>query len=201
VGGDYYDFHVGLDGTFTAVIGDATGHGMRAGTMVTSSKSLFSSYAENDDLINTFHEMTRCIKNMHLDNLSMCLSMIKIKNNVLRMSSAGMPPIYIYKKSTSSVEEYLFEGMPLGTMRNFPYEVRETSLDSEDVILLMTDGYPELVNDKNEMIGFKRTKHMFEECGLKNPEEIINILKNSGSDWVNDKDPDDDVTFVVIKVK
>ena len=30
--------------------GDATGHGMRAGTMVTSSKNLFSSYADQDEL-------------------------------------------------------------------------------------------------------------------------------------------------------
>jgi len=31
------------DGTLTVVLGDATGHGMRAGTMVTSAKSLFNS--------------------------------------------------------------------------------------------------------------------------------------------------------------
>ena len=36
VGGDYYDFHVSFDGTLTVVLGDATGHGMKAGTMVTS---------------------------------------------------------------------------------------------------------------------------------------------------------------------
>ena len=105
VGGDYYDFHVGLDGTLTAVVGDATGHGMRAGTMVTSTKSLFSSYAEDDNIIDTFHEMTRCYKNMHLDNLSMCMTMLKINGNILKMSSAGMPPVYVYKKGTSSVEE------------------------------------------------------------------------------------------------
>ena len=29
----------------------------------------------------------------------------------------------------------------------------------------------------------------------------INRLKTEGSEWVNDNDPDDDVTFVVIKVK
>ena len=40
VGGDYYDFHIGLDGTLTVVFGDATGHGMKAGTMVTTTKSL-----------------------------------------------------------------------------------------------------------------------------------------------------------------
>ena len=138
---------------------------------------------------------------MHLDNLSMCLSMIKIKNNVVRMPSAGMPPIYIYRKGTSSVEEHLFEGMPLGTMRKYPYVEKETILSSGDVILLMSDGFPELHNNDNEMFGFKRTKHLFEECGLEDPEEILNRLKITGSEWLNDKDPDDDVTFVVIKVK
>jgi serine phosphatase RsbU (regulator of sigma subunit)/ligand-binding sensor domain-containing protein len=201
VGGDYYDFHVGIDTTLTVVIGDATGHGMRAGTMVTSSKNLFSSYAENHDIIKTFHEMTRCIKNMQLDNLSMCMTMIKISNNRLRMSSAGMPPIYIYRKNTSSVEEYLFEGMPLGTMRNFPYKVRETSLNSGDVILLMSDGFPELVNYENEMYGYKRARNLFEEIASERPEEIISKLKKAGSEWINDKEPDDDITFVVIKVK
>ncbi len=33
------------------------------------------------------------------------------------------------------------------------------------------------------------------------PEEIVDHLKNSASQWVNGKDPDDDVTFVIIKVK
>jgi len=201
VGGDYYDFNVGLEGTFTAVVGDATGHGMRAGTMVTSTKNLFSSYAENDDIINTFHEMTRCIKNMNLENLSMCMTMIKINENRVRISSAGMPPVYIYKKRTSAVEEYLFEGMPLGTMKDFPYEVKETTLESGDTILMMSDGFPELQNRNSEMLGFQQTKHLFEECALESPEDIIASLKNAGSNWINDKDPDDDVTFVVIKVK
>ena len=35
---------VGPDGTLTTAIGDATGHGARAGTMVTVIKSLFSAY-------------------------------------------------------------------------------------------------------------------------------------------------------------
>ena len=43
VGGDYYDFNVGLDGTLTVAIGDATGHGMQAGTIVSMAKALFAS--------------------------------------------------------------------------------------------------------------------------------------------------------------
>jgi serine phosphatase RsbU (regulator of sigma subunit)/ligand-binding sensor domain-containing protein len=201
VGGDYYDFHVGIDGTLTVVIGDATGHGMKAGTVVTAAKSLFNSYGSHTDILYSFQEISRCIKQLHLQNLSMCLSMLKIKNNQLIMSSAGMPPIYLYRKETNAVEEYQIEGMPLGAINNFPYKQKEKTLEQGDIILLMSDGFPELMNNNKEMYGYKRARNLFEEASDKSPEEIIKNLKDSGSDWVNDNDPDDDVTFVVIKVK
>jgi hypothetical protein len=51
VGGDYYDFHLDSDGTLTIVVGDATGHGLKAGTMVTTAKSLFNTHAANPEFI------------------------------------------------------------------------------------------------------------------------------------------------------
>ena len=58
-----------------------------------------------------------------------------------------------------------------------------------------------LQNVKKEIYGYKRARNSFEEIAEKEPEEIIHYLKDVGSKWVNGKDPDDDVTFVVIKVK
>ncbi|HEY6625637.1 MAG TPA: SpoIIE family protein phosphatase, partial [Ignavibacteriaceae bacterium] len=201
VGGDYYDFNVALDGTLTVVLGDATGHGMRAGTMVTSAKSLFNSYAANPDIIFTFREMTRCIKQMQFQSLAMSMTMLKIQKNRLIMSAAGMPPVYLFRNKHKIIEEHLMEGMPLGTMDNFPYELKEMELFSGDTILLMSDGFPELQNQHNEMFGYKRAKNSFEEVAEKEPERIITYLKEVGSKWINEKEPDDDVTFVVIKVK
>lgn len=201
VGGDYYDFHIAMDGTLTVVLGDATGHGMKAGTMVTAAKSLFNSYAANKDILFTFQEMGRCIKEMHFQNLSMCMTMLKIEKDNISMSSAGMPPIYIYRKDNDNVQEFQFEGMPLGTMTSFPYKIKECKLNSGDVILLLTDGLPELKNNLDEQFGYRKVRNTFLEISDREPEEIISKLKNAGSDWVNDKDPDDDVTFVVIKVK
>ncbi|MBE0571104.1 MAG: SpoIIE family protein phosphatase [Ignavibacteriaceae bacterium] len=201
VGGDYYDFNVSLDGTLTVVLGDATGHGMKAGTMVTSAKSLFNSYAANPDIIFTFREMTRCIKQMQFQSLAMSMMMLKIKNNKLLMSSAGMPPVYLFRNKHKIIDEYLIEGMPLGTMDNFPYELKELELFSGDAILLMSDGFPELNNQHNEMFGYGRARNSFEEVAEKEPEKIIEYLKEEGSRWSNDKEPDDDVTFVVIKIK
>jgi serine phosphatase RsbU (regulator of sigma subunit)/ligand-binding sensor domain-containing protein len=201
VGGDYYDFNVALDGTLTIVLGDATGHGMRAGTMVTSAKTLFNSYAANPDILFTFFEMTRCIKQMQFQSLAMSMTMLKIKNNKLLMSAAGMPPVYIFRRENRVIEEHLLKGMPLGTMDDFPYELRELNLFKGDTLLLMSDGFLELQSDKNEIFGYRRAKNSFEEVAEKEPEEIISYLKEEGSRWSNDKEPDDDITFVVIKVK
>ena len=201
VGGDYYDFHVGMDGTLTVVIGDATGHGMKAGTMVTTAKSLFNSYAPNPDILFSFQEITRCIKQMNLGKMSMCMTMLKVDGNKMQLSSAGMPPSFIFRRDTRIVEEQLIQGMPLGTMDNFQYKIQDTTLSPGDTILLLTDGLPELQNEKGELYGYKRVRNLFEEVAENEPEDIISELKSAGSAWVNDHDPEDDVTFVVIKVK
>lgn len=201
VGGDYYDFSVGLDGTLTVVIGDATGHGMKAGTMVTTTKSLFSSHASNPDILFTFHEITRCIRTMNMHMLSMCLSILKIKENRMLISAAGMPPALLYRSKTEMVEEIVLKGMPLGAVQDFPYELREIEIFSGDTIFLMSDGLPELFNKDKEMFGYERVMNIYKNSASKNPEEIIKDLKNAGSEWTDDEAPDDDVTFVVIKVK
>ncbi len=68
----------------------------------------------------------------------------------LTMSSAGMPPVYLYRNATQTVEEHVMKGMPLGTFSDFPYTLKETILENGDTILLMSDGFPELFNEKKK---------------------------------------------------
>ena len=201
VGGDYYDFHVGMDGTLTVVIGDATGHGLKAGTMVTTAKSLFSSYANDDDIIKTFHEFTRVIKNMRMHLMSMCLLIIKISGDRLKISSAGMPPALLYRKVENKVEELVLKGMPLGAFTDFPYKLYETTLQKGDTLFLQSDGLPELFDKDKNMFGYDQVTKAFSEVADRSPEEIIEHLNKIGSYWIGNSEPDDDVTFVVIKVK
>jgi len=201
VGGDYYDFHIDMDGTLTVVLGDATGHGMKAGTMVTATKSLFGSYAANDNILYTFHEMTRCLKQLNFHMLSMCLAMIKINGQNITLSSAGIPPILIYRNNEKSVEQLVIKGMPLGTIDKFPYEIMKSQLNKGDTILVMSDGFPELMNAEKKMYGYNNVIEFFESIGEYDPENIIKELKNEINNWTDGNDPDDDVTFVVLKMK
>ncbi|MBL1214575.1 MAG: SpoIIE family protein phosphatase [Ignavibacteriae bacterium] len=201
VGGDYYDFYVGEKGGLTAVIGDATGHGMKAGTIVTITKSLFNSSANDDSILNTFSKISKVIKEMKFRQLSMCLMMLKIKDDFLRICSAAMPPALIYRKKKNTVEEIELKGMPLGAIENFPYQIEESKIAGGDTILLMSDGLPELHSSSNKMYGYDRIMNEFHTVGNRSPEEIIDHLKKSAAEWINGNDPDDDITFVVIKVK
>ena len=201
VGGDYYDFFNNGDNSLIIVIGDATGHGLKAGTMVSVIKSLFISSAADTDIKVFFEKCTRTIKQLHLGNLYMALSFVKIQNNQLVVSCAGMPPIYIYRNETKTVEQILLKGMPLGAFANFEYKDAKVKLNEGDTILLFSDGLAELFNDKKEMYDYARIRSTFEKIGQKSSQLIIDDLVKEVDKWRNGNPPNDDVTFVVLKVK
>src|ERR1051325_1406734 len=91
VGGDYYDFHVDDDATLSITIGDATGHGAKAGTMVTVIKTLFAGYESTTPPSAFLGDAAEKIKRMELGRMSMALSLGRIEGHRLTLSSAGMP--------------------------------------------------------------------------------------------------------------
>ncbi len=53
----------------------------------------------------------------------------------------------------------------------------------------------------DEMLGDEQVKKLFEETASDSPEKIIEHLKKAGEAWANGRAQEDDVTFVVMKVK
>lgn len=201
VGGDYYDFIQKKDGSINVAIGDATGHGMRAGIMVAIMKALFVSDNSESGIVDFFTLSNKTIKTLNLGRMLMAFAMLNIKNKKVQFVNAGMPPFYIYRKRLGLVEEIMINGMPFGAINDFPYEIRETEISAGDTLLLLSDGFPELQNEHDEQYGYARLKESFKSVAEKDPENIIAYLKNEGNRWSDNKEPDDDVTFVVIKVK
>ena len=200
VGGDYYDFHLSED-ILTVAIGDATGHGLNAGTVVTATKSLFNNFADQKDILDSMQKISYALKKMNFHLLSMCFSLLKFEKNMIRISSAGMPPTYIYRKESGEVEEILLKGMPLGTVMNFPYKIEETELKSGDIVFLYSDGFPELFNSDKELLGYKNVKSEFAKVVSETPNDIIEKLKMVVNNWKGSEEINDDITFLVIKKK
>jgi serine phosphatase RsbU (regulator of sigma subunit) len=68
-------------------------------------------------------------------------------------------------------------------------------------LFLLSDGLPELFNKEREMFGYERITEEYEKVTKKSPEEIIEHMKTVGSSWADNAEPNDDITFVVIKIK
>jgi len=138
---------------------------------------------------------------MNLRSLFMGLTMAKFHDHRIRISSAGMPPVLIYRARNSEVEEVLIKAMPLGSVSNYPYRERELALEDGDVVVLMSDGLPERFNPNGEMFDYPRAKQSLAEAASGSSREIIECFVRAGDRWAQGRPQDDDVTFVVLKVK
>jgi serine phosphatase RsbU (regulator of sigma subunit) len=200
VGGDYYDFHLDADGALTAAVGDATGHGARAGTMVTAVKSLFSAFAGQRGPRELLDEAARAVRRMELGRMAMGLAVARLRGGALTLSSAGMPPVLIYRGAQGRAEEVSLQGMPLGGFA-FDYEERHLDLAPGDALLMMSDGLPELPNAEGDPLGYPKVRALFEELGKGAPEEIVAGLHRAAEAWTKGEPVKDDVTLVVIRVR
>ncbi len=201
VGGDYYDFHLSASGELTIVVGDATGHGLKAGTVVTATKSLFNHLAEIADVTEFFSHSSRALKRMNMRSLFMAMTVARVIGNRLTLSSAGMPPVLIYRAATGEVEEIQLTGVPLGSVTSYQYRQQTVGIAPGDVIVMMSDGLPERFNPFEEMLGYDQPRVALAESAEFSAQSIIERLLADADNWAKGRPLDDDVTFVVVKVR
>jgi len=199
VGGDYYDFHLAGD-VLSVTIGDATGHGAKAGTMVTVIKTLFSGYGGVTPPAEFLHDAAEKIKRMDLGRMAMALSLARIERGRLTLSSAGMPPALVHRAAAKTVEEIELSATPLGTLGS-SYEEKSVDLASGDTVLFLSDGFPELMNDAGQQLGYAATLDAFAEAAQRETAAgVIEALEAFAARWHGDAPPNDDVTFVIVRL-
>ena len=201
VGGDYYDFNLTEEKQLTIAIGDATGHGMNAGLVVSAVKSLFKTSVPEAGNLAALERISQGIKSMNLKRLFMAMTLATFDDNKLTLASAGMPPTLIYQSEDDMVKEILLEGMPLGGVIETERQEISFELQSGDTVLLMSDGLPEMLNPENQMLDYPKTKELFTEVADKSPKAIIRHMFEASTSWAKGKPQEDDITLVVIKVK
>jgi serine phosphatase RsbU (regulator of sigma subunit) len=143
VGGDYVDIAPCGDGGIQVALGDATSHGLQAGIVVAVAKSLFQTSREERSPGAVLHRVAEGLAALRERRASMALAVLRLDGSSVRLASAGMPPLLVFRKEAGQTEEVLLPGMPLGTKHDAPWEEREIRLASGDALLAMTDGLAE----------------------------------------------------------
>lgn len=201
VGGDYYDYHVEADGTLTVAIGDATGHGTRAGIMVAIMKGLFVRMCSEPHLPVILSECNRTLCRINLDQMFMALGLLRLKRYEAAAVAAAMPSIFIWRAQTGEVEEVKVIGLLLGMDFELPYQEVRFTLRPGDKVLLLSDGYLEQRNRDDEMLDFDRCRAYFGEAAHGAAERIIQHLFARFDAWRGPVPQGDDVTLVILEVR
>jgi serine phosphatase RsbU (regulator of sigma subunit) len=201
VGGDYYDFHIAPNGVMSVTIGDATGHGAKAGTMVTVVKALFAGYTPEVMPAQFLRDAAEKVKRMDLGRMAMALLLARFDGNRLTLASAGMLPGYVHRRRNGKIEEVARGATPLGTLGADYHDV-SIDLNAGDTVLFMTDGFPELQNESGQQLGYAAAVDEFVAAAAgATADDVIASLAAAAKRWNGERPPNDDVTFVVVRAK
>ncbi len=198
IGGDYYDFFYKENEYFYAICGDATGHGVISGIMVSVTKAGLNGIPM-DSPSRILQQLNRIVKRVNFGRLRMSLSVAKLNSDSVELSSAAMPPTYFYSAKSKKVEEILVPNLPLGGIETEQFDGVKKQFDQGDILVMISDGLPELPNPKNELLDYDKVYDCVKDNAQKDAEGIKNALVALSDDWAQGVMNPDDITIVVIK--
>jgi hypothetical protein len=198
MGGDYFDF-IEFEDKLYSICGDATGHGVTSGIMVSVTKAGLNGVELNSPST-MLSKLNTIVKKVNFGRIRMSLSVVKLEENSIEISSAAMPPYFIYSAKNNKLNEVLIPNLPLGGLSRTQYESKKHNFEVGDILVMMSDGLPELPNESNELLDYEAIYNEIFDNIDKSAKQISNALLALGKKWRSHLDDlPDDITLVVIK--
>jgi serine phosphatase RsbU (regulator of sigma subunit)/predicted ester cyclase len=203
VGGDFYDFHLLSEGRLGLVVGDATGKGVPAALVMSTTCGMLQAVSQALDSSSPGEVLERVNETLFArippDMFVTCFyAILDPESGHLSYANAGHDLPYLRSQGGGAVE-LRARGMPLGLMPGMSYEEKETVLNVGEAALFYSDGLVEAHNPQREMFGFPRlqvlvAKHGDEEGALGDllMEELYSFV---GEGW----EQEDDITLVTLR--
>jgi serine phosphatase RsbU (regulator of sigma subunit)/predicted ester cyclase len=203
VGGDFYDFHFLSEGRVGIVVGDATGKGVPAALVMSTTCGMLQLAAQALDSSSPGEVLERVNEALTIripaNMFVTCFyCILDPKSASVSYANAGHDLPYVLRGSGGYCEELRARGMPLGLMPAMSYEEKETNLNSGEAALFYSDGLVEAHNPKGEMFGFPRLRALITEHGEKRSlgasllEELYYFV---GEGW----EQEDDITLLTLR--
>jgi serine phosphatase RsbU (regulator of sigma subunit) len=203
VGGDFYDFHFLSASRLGLVVGDATGKGVPAALVMSTTLGMLQLAAQTLDS-SSAGEVLEQVNETLVDRIPSNMfvtcfyCILEPESGHLTYANAGHDLPYVRRRG-GECEELRARGMPLGLMPGMGYEEKETILETGEAALFYSDGLVEAHDPEGEMFGFPRlqalvAEHADEERSLGDllSEELYTFV---GEGW----EQEDDITLLTLR--
>jgi serine phosphatase RsbU (regulator of sigma subunit) len=194
VGGDWYDIVAAGQGQVFVMIGDVSGHGLRAATTMASLRHAALAYAAQDySPAAVLSKLSDFVNSTAHDYFAtMLCALIDVPAHRLTISSAGhLAPLLVDHEQTRFVEFDV--NVPIGVRRASPYGEATISVNPDTTLIAFTDG---LVERRGETLdtGLARLRDAAGARGLALSELLSELTRELSSD-----DHHDDTAIVGVR--
>jgi serine phosphatase RsbU (regulator of sigma subunit) len=202
VGGDFYDFHLLSEGRLGVVVGDATGKGVPAALVMSTTCGMLQLAAQALDSFSPSKVLERVnetlVARIPTNMFVTCFyAILDPKSGTLSYANAGHDLPYL-RRVGGDAEELRARGMPLGLMPGMNYEQKEIVLEDGEAALFYSDGLVEAHDAQGEMFGFPRLQALIAEHGEEQAlgdfllEELYTFVEEG---W----EQEDDITLLTLR--
>ncbi len=203
VGGDYYEYFPGNASRLTVAIGDVAGHGVASGLLLSGLRS--GLHLLKEEGLSPGQVLTRLdqmVRDTNDSRMIISLLFLSIEGDRRRASvaSAGHPPLLHYSQRDRRIHEIGQGAPPLGTRLAVEFTATEIELEVGDVIVLTTDGVHETLDPDENDYGYSRLIDRVTKLAARSSREIREAILGDVWNFKGNKEQEDDVTLIVIKI-
>ncbi len=206
VAGDYYDVFArpaGGDGRFLLTVADVAGKSIPAAllmaTFQASLKTLSATSASLEELVAAMNRYACSNSQGGLRFTTAFVAEFDPQSRALTYINAGHNTPVLRRKS-GAIERLTAGGLPLGIQAEAPYESGRAVLESEDWLLVFTDGLVEAVNARDEEYGEERMINILSASSAVTPEKVLSRMMIDVDAFVGTTPQHDDITCMLVKV-
>jgi PAS domain S-box-containing protein len=203
-GGDYFDYIPLPDGTVAIVIGDVSGHGYGPALLMAGIRAQLHTLAlAHTDVTETLNLANRLI----IDDaggehfVTLFFGRLHPHSRRFEYASAGHPTGYVLDAAGTVRARLCSTSVPLGLQPEMTCPTAPAiTLESGDVVLLLTDGLHDAASPDGTRFGTDRALEVVQTHLGNSAREIVDALFSAVRDHCKDASAMDDVTAIVIKV-
>jgi serine phosphatase RsbU (regulator of sigma subunit) len=203
VGGDFYDFIPVGSNKWGLVVADVSGKGVPAALFMALSRTLVrASVSDKVTPSQAINKTNELIAENERSNMFVTLfyGVLDPVNMKLTYVSAGHNPPFMLSRGGEDIIMLKARGIALGVVPEMNLEEKEITLDSNDIVVLYTDGVTEAINSENEQFGQERMIAIAEQNQHLPAAEIVKRIKDGVIDFSSGVPQFDDLTLLVLKV-
>lgn len=204
IGGDFYQI-IPLAAHQTLIsMGDVAGHGLPSAMVSIIVDTLLYAFMDESDLLSMVAKMNAILYQRIDPTLFSTLLLLKWdeKKQMMLGAGAGFGRFLHYQSHSNHIAVIKGGGIALGMVADSAKQIahHQFSLLSGDVLVLYTDGIPEMRNPLGERLGVDRLQTMvMKHCSLTSSEEIFEAVSQDILNFAGTAKLIDDVTLMIIR--